>query len=402
VQLPRDEVGVSDIKGWQECPRRMSYQMKRWTEEGEPPESHANPHTRYGTAVHDGVQYMEETDAAPEEVVQFLMSNGHRWIDPEVSDELIADLEEHRNRDEPLEWRLVWNEQEIRVPLVVHKGVRIFYRARIDRLYQHREWPGRYRLRDTKTSRWMKTKEDVDHDEQMSAYDWAVREYLPEVEELEIVYDQLRFGEVPSRRSDDDRHRIKRWLQMGAIAVIDDDERGPDGLLVPEFNQFCAYCPILLGCPVVPMLTNYAQAEIARLAPEIKDGRTLRPQLDPDVFDVYVDQLPQVMDAKGVLERFEAEVKAALLRLPSSEREAYGFGVRTRGRDVFSPEALRAAHRLLGDGFYDVVSMSKEALTRATGSDEAKLKLIVGMADRRPGNPFVVRGRGTSTRAAKK
>jgi hypothetical protein len=64
--------------------------------------------------------------------------------------------------------------------------------------------------------------------------------------------------------------------------------------------------------------------------------------------------------------------------------------------------ALRAAHRLLGDGFYDVVSMSKEALTRATGSDEAKLKLIVGMADRRPGNPFVVRGRGTSTRAAKK
>jgi hypothetical protein len=292
MELPNDSIGVSDLKGWQECPRRMSYQMKRWTEEGEPPESHANPHTRYGTAVHDGIQFMEETDAAPEEVVQFLMSNGHRWIDPQVSDELIADLEEHRNRDEPLEWRLLWNEREIRVPLVVHEGVRIFYRARIDRLYQHREWPGRYRLRDTKTSRWMRTKDDVDRDEQMSAYDWAVREYLPEVEELEIVYDQLRFGEVTSRRSDDDRRKIKRWLQMGAIAVLDDDEYGPDGLLVPEFNQFCAYCPILTGCSVVPMLTNYAQAEIARLAPEVKDGRTLRPQLDPDVFDVYVDQLP--------------------------------------------------------------------------------------------------------------
>lgn len=401
MQLPNDQIGVSDLKGWQECPRRMSYEMKRHTE-GEPPEARGNPHTRYGTAVHDGIQFMEETAATPEEAVQFLLSNGHRWIDPEVADELVADLEEHLRRDEPLEWELIWNEQEIRVPLVIHQGRRIFFRARIDRLYRHREWPGRYRLRDTKTSRWMRTKEEVDLDEQMSAYDWAVREYLPEVEQLEIVYDQLRFGIVTSNRSDDARRKIRQWLQMGAIAVLDDDEFGPDGLLVPEFNKFCPFCPIMTGCPVVPLLTNYAQAEIARLAPEVKDGRTLRPQLDPDVFDVYVEQLPQVMSAKGVLERFEAEVKAALLRLPSSEREAYGFGVRTRGRDVFSPEALRAAHRLLGDGFYDVVSMSKAALERAAGPDEAKLKLIIGMADRRPGNPFVVQGVGKSRRAAQK
>jgi hypothetical protein len=392
MDLPNDEIGVSDLKGWQECPRRMSYEMKRHSGV-ELPEARANPHTRYGTAVHDGIQHMEDTQAAPEQVVQFLISDGHRWIDPEVADELVADFEEHLRRDEPLEWELIWNEHEIRVPLVVHKGRRIFYRARIDRLYRHREWPGRYRLRDTKTSRWMRTKEDVDHDEQMSAYDWSVREYLPEVEELEIVYDQLRFGEVSSRRNDDDRRKIHRWLQMGAIAVLDDEERGPDGLLVPEFNQWCPYCPIMTGCPVVPMLTNYAQAEIARLAPEVKEGRTMRPQLDPDVFDVYVDQLPEVMTARGVLERFEKEVKAALLRLPSTEREAYGFGTQARGRDVFSPEALRAAHRLLGDDFYEVVAMSKEALTRAAGSDEAKLKLIIGMADRRPGNPFVVRGR---------
>src|SRR3954452_3962161 len=75
MELPNDSIGVSDLKGWQECPRRMSYEMKRHTGV-ELPEARANPHTRYGTAVHDGIQHMEDTQAAPEEVVQFLISDG--------------------------------------------------------------------------------------------------------------------------------------------------------------------------------------------------------------------------------------------------------------------------------------------------------------------------------------
>lgn len=390
MDLPNDSIGVSDLIDWQECARRMSYKMKRWGGK-EPPEAAVNPTKLYGAAIHDAIDHMEKTACTPEEAVQHIMSNGHRWIDPEVISELIADLETHLGRDDPLDWQLVMNETEIRVPLMIHKGKQIYYRAKVDRLYRHRTIPGLYWLRDTKSTRWERNQKDVDEDKQMSAYDWSLRDYMPEIEQLRITYDQLRFGEVHSSRTDDDRRKIVRWLKMSATAVLDDEDYGPDDLLVPEFNNWCPYCPIMLGCPVVPNLTNYARAEIARIAPDVKEGRTVRADLDPDLFDVYVEQLPSVITAKGVLERFEKAVKARLMELPSAEREAYGFATTARNRDVFSAEALRAAHRLLGDSFYEVVSMSKEAVARAAGSDKDKLNLIIGMADRRPGNSFVVR-----------
>lgn len=391
MDLPNDSIGVSDLKDWQACPRRMSFSMKRWGPDGEPPEAKINPNVRYGTAVHDAIEYIEETGASNEEAIQHLLSNGHRWIDPEVAEEIKADLDVHRDRDDPLNWKLVMNETDIRVPLMVYGGKQIFFRAKIDRLYQHVNDPGYFWLRDAKSSRWMRTQEEVDDDTQMSAYDWGLREWMPEIDRLKISYDQLRFGEIETSRTDDDRQKISEWLRMATISVLNDDEYGPDGLLVPEFNQWCAYCPIMESCAVVPLLTDYALAEIARLAPEVKEGRTVRVDLDPDVFDVYVDQLEKVATARGVLERFEKTIKARLQEMPLAEREAYGYKLTTRNFDVFSPEALRAAHRLLGDDFYAIVSLSKQALTRAVGEDESKLKLLIGMADRRPGAQFVRR-----------
>lgn len=397
MRLPDNSIGVSDLKDWQQCPRRMSFSMKRHTG-AEPPEATANPNVRYGTAVHDGIEYMEATGETPGRAVEWLVSNGHRWIDPEVMEEIEADLIVHRDRDKPLDWDLVMNEQEIRVPLLNNDGDLIFYRAKIDRLYQHKRQPGRFLLRDSKSSRWQRTQKEVDEDLQMSAYDWALREYMPEIDQLDIIYDQLRFGEVRTSRNDNDRQKIRRWLETGTRAVLDDEEYGPDGLLVPEWNEWCAYCPIMNDCAVVPTLTTYAQAEIAKLAPEVKEGRTLRPDLDPDLFDVYVEQLSKVSVALGVLERFKKAITQRLQELPAHEREAYGYRLQTRSTDTFSPEALRAAHRLLGDEFYDIAKVTKEGLARASGEDEALHSLLVGMADKRPGSTFVVKKRGGSSR----
>lgn len=393
MKLPKDSIGVSDIQDWAECPRRMSFQMQRHELGKDPPEAAVNPNVRYGSALHDAVEVIENADVSDDQAIQHLMSNGHRWLTPDVIEELKADLRVYRER-EPLGVRTVMNETEIRVPLMKHNGVQIFYRARIDRLYESLTTPGLFFHRDYKGSNWPKSQAEVDEDKQMSAYNWSLHEYLPEIETLVQIYDQLHFGEIETSRTEAQRQATFEWLKMAAVAILEDEEYGPDGLLVPEFNRWCAYCPIMESCAVVPELTNYALAEIAKLAPERKVGRKTTIDLDDSLFDVYVEQLRKASAARGVLDKFEKAVKERLRELPLHEREQYGYTLRTRSLDVFSAEALRAAHNVLGDDeFYRLVTLSKQAVTAAVGEDKAKLDLILGMADRVPSRPFVVEKR---------
>ena len=45
MKLPDNAIGISDINKYRECGRRMQYQMRRWTEDGQPPE---DQQTTYG------------------------------------------------------------------------------------------------------------------------------------------------------------------------------------------------------------------------------------------------------------------------------------------------------------------------------------------------------------------
>jgi hypothetical protein len=398
MELPNQSIGISDILGWQDCGRRMSFQMARHVKGQEPPEAHLTPTTRYGTAFHDAAEFIEKEDATEDEAIQHLMSNGHRWLQPPDIERLRGDIAVYRKR-EPLGVRTVWNEQEIRVPLFVYKGRQIYFRARIDRLYERINEPGVYEHRDYKTSGWPKTQEEVDDDPQMEAYAWAIREYLPEVDRLVQTYDQLQFGELQVKEKDEETLlRRKDWLIIAVTAIIEDEDYGPDGLLVPQFNRFCAWCPIMESCAVIPLLTDYAQAEIAAAAPERKEGRKTVVDLDPARFDYYLRELEKVATAKGVLERFEKTVKSRIQSLPPHQREELGFDTRSRMLDYFPPDALRAAHALLGDDFYRVATVTKAALER-TVMDETQKSLIVGMADKRPGSAYVQR-KGTGRRRA--
>jgi hypothetical protein len=398
VKLPNDSIGVSDVMDWQECARRMSFKMRRHSG-GEPPEAAVNPTTRYGTAVHDLIEMVEADDSLTDDQAIQALFKRHRWLQPEDIEMLHQDLVVYRSR-EPLGVRTVMSETEIRVPLFEHEGRMIYYRGRIDRLYQSLTDPSVYYHRDYKSTKWPRTQKEVDEDKQLWTYNWGLHEYLPEIGTLVQTYDQLLAGELETSKTDEEREQILEWLVMAVTAVLEDEEYGPDGLLVPSFNDWCAYCPIMRDCPVIPQLTNYALAEIAVLAPEVKNGRKSEIELDPDLLTVYVDQLERAGKAKGVLEKFEKAVKATLLKLPQHEREALGFTLRSKSFDAFSPESVKVAHQLLGDdAFYRLVSMSKQGLESAVGADKTKLELIIGMADKRKGAPYPVK-KGAGRRRA--
>lgn len=386
MDLPNDSIGISDIIDWQECARRMTFKMKRFSG-AEPPEAEVNPTKLYGAAFHDMVERVEDVDCTDEEAIQWAMSNGHRWIDEAAVEHFKTDLAIYRER-EPLGVRTVLNEGELRMPLLERDGKTIYLRGRIDRLYQSLTDPGKFFHRDYKSSAWPKTQEEVDNDKQFSTYNVLIHYHFPEIDDLDQTYDQLQFGELPTSRTEEQREAHLEWLRMAVTAILDDEDVGPDGLGVPSFNQWCRFCPIMESCAVIPQLTNYALAEIAQLAPAVKEGRKTIIELDPDLMDVFIEQLGTASTARQVLEKFEESVKAQLALLPADERAKYGYEMSRRMMDRFPPSAIKAMHNILGDRFYDLVSITKTSIESAPILAEHK-DLILGMGDRRPGRPFV-------------
>jgi hypothetical protein len=103
-----------------------------------------------------------------------------------------------------LGYRLVSAEVDMRVPLfkLTDDGEWIYFRFKIDALYQSLQNPGLFLMRDYKSSRWPKPIEEIHNDLQQWSYNFGVHEMFPECETLVQIYDQLRFGEVDDAPED--------------------------------------------------------------------------------------------------------------------------------------------------------------------------------------------------------
>lgn len=382
MDLPDDAIGITDIEQHRACPRRFNFGMRRHTPAGEHPEA-TSRNTAYGSAMHDCYEALEAGDLSDDEAIQETFKKWSSWLDPEHLTRLREDIATYRLRDYT-GVRTVMNEGEIRVPLMVYKGRQIYFRGRIDRLYQRLDNPGVFLHIDYKSTAWEKSQGDVDTDRQLWAYNWAIHEVYPEVETLVQVYDQLSYGAIRTSKSDIQREEIHAWLQLQAFAVLENEDYDEtDGLLKPKFNQWCPYCEIRDSCTILGELTSFARDRIAVLAPTEKIGRKSVVHLDPDLFEVYVDQLDDVKAARLTLEAFEKAVQDALKEMPAARRRKLGYDMRRSSTDVWTAEALRQAHDLLGDRFYGMVSMTKTAVEKL--GDQQKQDLISGFTERRPG-----------------
>lgn len=380
MKLPDDAVGPTDIQQYRDCPRRFAFGMRRHTKEGEHPEAQGVA-TAYGSAVHEAIAFAEKADADDEAAAQRAFDLYAKWLEPADLDRLRTDLATYRQRDY-LGVRTVAVEQELRMPLFEYEGITIHLRTRIDRLYQELANPGRFIHVDYKSSMWPKSQAEIDEDIQLWITNLIVHNIWPECDGLEQIYDQLNFGRLPTRKNDHQRELIHQWAIHQITAILHDSEPKP------KRNQWCPWCPILESCPIIPQLSEYAIAEIAALAPERKDGRKTVVDLDPDLFEVYVEQLEDVELARKVLKRYDETIRDALREMPTSRREGFGYEVRGRAKTSFPPEALRAAHEVLGDDFYRVASLTQTAV-QTLGDDRAET--VLGMAVREDGTPMVKR-----------
>jgi hypothetical protein len=356
MELPERAIGPTDIQAYRECPRRMQFGMRRHTKAGEHPEAQG-PATAYGSAVHEAIAHAEREDASDEQAIQRAFDRYAKWLEPDDLQRLRDDLLTYRQRDY-LGVRTIAVEEELRIPLFEHNGHTIYLRTRIDRLYQRLDNPSVFVHVDYKSSRWYKTEAEVHEDPQLWITNLIVHEVWPECETLVQVYDQLNYGAITTRKSEGQRALIRDYAIHQATTVLRDDKHEP------RKNRWCPWCPILESCPIVPELTHYALAEIAALAPAEKHGRKTVLNLDPDLFELYAEQIPDVGLAIKVLKRFDESVRGAVKEMPRGRQQALGFETKSRSKTVWPPPALRAAHEVLGDDFYELIGLTKTAVER--------------------------------------
>lgn len=393
MNLPDDSIGISDILAHRECPRRMSYGMKRHTGRGQQddrmaPEGRSYA-TSYGSAVHDVIQAVEDgyTD---EDAIQKAWSKWGAELEPTDIDRMRDDLAIYRSRDFPAT-RTIASEDEFRVPLFEHEGRTIYFRFKVDRLYERIDAPGTFIHIDYKSSKHPKSEAEIVSDKQLWSYSFGLHEVFPEIERLLQFYDQLNYGQVPiPPKTPDQRRQMKEWLILEVRSILDDEDYRDDGLLAPTHNQWCAWCPLLESCPVIHELSDYALTRIAALAPTRKEGRKTVLALDPDRLNDYAEELGPVNDALRVLERYAETVKGLLRELPEEQRAEAGYKLRPRTNNVFGSRAAEALHETLGERFYDLVKITKTGLESQLGSDPDLLAWALALAEERDGQPAVV------------
>lgn len=390
-------IGISDVLQWRDCGTRAEFSMRRHTE-GDPPESWS-PQNAYGTAIHDCLEALDD-GATPDQAAGAAMARFKQWLEPGDLSLLHEDMRKYMER-QMTGVKTLLNEGEISVKLFVHPVVgQVYFRARIDRLYVDRTNPAQLIHLDFKSSRWAKSHEEVAKDLQLWCYNFAIDRWYtdlyPEVEGVHIqqVFDQLRYGEVPTQKGPAQRAEIERWLIAIITAII--DEEAPS----PSFNEWCPWCPLLTDCPVVQFeLTDWAQTKIAALMPREeklnKDGsvskRPGKVVLDRERIREYVELLPQVKRAAATLDAFNENVTDTLKQMPMSDLHQLGKKTIERSRRVFTPESKRRIVDEIGlPSFIMLADVSLAAVERFYEGDDDTTNRIKDLAEKLPGATLIV------------
>lgn len=350
-------------------------------EKDDPPEAESYA-TAYGTAVHMAIQIVDETNCSDDDAIDAAFSAYQHYLEPDDIPRMRADLVTwHQRRVEG--FRLVGTELEFRIPLFKWEGRWIYFRGRIDVLYQHLKNPSYFFSRDYKTSRWPRSEEEVHKDIQQWGYNFAIHEKFPECKTLIQVYDQLRFGEIPTRKNDLQRQTIKDWLILQVKAILRDE------ILKPTANDMCQYCPLLMDCRVTHMSTDFWKNRLAALAPEKKVGRKIVVSLTEGLgFETYTEMLPKVKLVSKTMERFIAKVEEVLKEMPSDERERHGFELsKPRKLDKWSTDAKRHIYAELGDDFFQIVRLTKTDINAFFGEGSDQAERIIALATKEESAP---------------
>jgi len=390
------EIGVSDILAWRKCPARAKFGRRRLTGK-ESPESWS-PANSYGDAIHMVLSLLS-SGVPLEPAVHQAFAKQAQWLEVADVEMLIQDAHKFLERQH-FGVQVILSEGEISVPLFTHpEQGQIWLRGRIDLLLQKLDDPTWLTHVDYKSGKWIKSEAEVTNDIQLWTYNLLIYTWWlnthPDIFDVHIdqIYDQLRFGQVPTHKGVAQREQIRRWLIAAITAMIEDEEEAP------RWNEWCPWCPLLMDCKVIQdELTDWALTKIAALAPREerrnKDGQLSKrqgpPHLDPDRIAEYVEVQKKVKRAHHALETFDELLVGLLKQLPAERLIELHRSKVERTRRAFTYEAKRELIGELGlENFLMLCDLSLAAVERYAGDDKGLATRLQGLATSGPSYTIV-------------
>jgi hypothetical protein len=309
--------------------------------------------------------------ATNEEAIHQVWADYGGFLDPEDLALLTDDLDSYRG-DTPLGMELVASEQDLRVPLFLHEedheARQIYFRFTLDALYRRIGDATAFYHRDYKSSKWRRTQAEVDKDLQMWSYNFGIFEMFPECSSLIQSYEQLRFGNLTTGKNAEQRQQMRAWLIQTIKAILADEK------LEPKQNQWCPYCPLVVTCDQTIRASRYWRARLGVLAPKTKEGRKVRINFSKEAGELerlISEVLPIIIESRKHMELAEKELKTIIEQMPSEQRDALGWRTSDRRTKILSPEGLRELHAVMGDNFYEVVSLVRANLEKVAEDGQA-------------------------------
>lgn len=329
----------------------------------------------YGIAVHEAIAKFEEGATTPEDALKAVWPPG---LGVDRFSEAVTDLTRLVERLGTAT-HTVAAEEDLTCPLYTdpdYGPVRLG--GRIDRVAIDGVNPHIIYFDDYKTDRRPPSYKNLERWFQGFWYGALVRANAgrwiadDQVDRVEVVgrYEAVKWYGLNRAFSNDDLDLFMAWAESLARRILRDKKAKP------VLNPGCAWCPIRHDCPEWKKLPGIGVGLLERLAKTTLETR--------------VPVMEEAADVRKKLEAQEEDITEALreriLRSGSFEVDGQSWTLADAVRRYADPQAV---HRIMGDEFYDAVSVTlgkvddwieehpdrKVEMDRAIGQAPAKAKL---------------------------
>ena len=323
----------------------------------------------YGTIIHRALELMETEPQTPEDALSkvWKVQMGADWWA-----EAVEDLRRYLERPaSPLSnYAVIATEKHLTAELYVDPDFGpVDFQGYIDAVAVDYHTPNLLHVVDFKTNRQPPSVDDVRADAQGKGYSWLALQNAGQLvhgaapEDIKVVFhlDAIKWRELPPIHfSAHDLDMWHGWMVAVVRAILRDEEAKP------IINPGCAHCPVAASCPAYQALPDKAAALL---------------RVKPDDRDELARWAVKVNDMRLLLE------KAFKRANEDFSADASQLGEVVAGGQRWAPEVqwanapdTRQLHRVLGDRFYDAVTVTKAGIERATAGDpttaEAALECI--------------------------
>jgi hypothetical protein len=318
---------------------------------------------QYGSFIHEVFYAMEQDGLSPEEAVEAKFPVDG---DPKMIQEALDDLRGYMERGSTPSDRFatIGVELDLAAELYVDEEYGpIWWRGILDWVGIDPEDPGIVHVVDYKSNRFPPTIEAVRGDVQMKSYAWLIKQNaerlgLPPNVRVVVHLDAIKWREVVVWFTDDDIDEWHTWAVAVTRTIVRDEE------CAPVINPGCSWCPVADTCPAMEALPKIGEEMLGA----VPDG-------DWDARMRWRDQANRV---RLLLEKRVKAIDEARDEEVHRNGELIANGYRWFLEAAWKTKVdARRLHRVLGDVFYEIVTVPKtkvDGLVR--GWDAGELAMV--------------------------